>query len=172
MAKTTRNLVAGLVVLAALCLGRAEAAETSEVATMAPAPVSRVRADAPAIKARILEATRRSATFRGLVDTIDATNGIVFIQQGRCGHGVRACLPLTVTMAGPSRLLRVVVDMTRADRDPIASIGHELRHAVEVLSDETVTSDGAIFMLYKRIGSIRRPLRDRCGDQHRTPCVE
>jgi hypothetical protein len=110
----------------------------------------------PSIAALILEATERSATFRHLVRTIDATDGIVYVQQGKCRRGAQAYLVLTVTMAGPHRILRIIVD-TRRDRTALmAAIGHELRHAVEVLGDRAVTSDRAIYFFYQREGPTGR----------------
>lgn len=110
----------------------------------------------PSIAALIREATERSVTFRRLVETIEATDGIVYVEQGKCRRGARAYLLLTVTVAGPHRILRIVVD-TRRDRTALmAAIGHELRHAVEVLSDRAVTSDGAIYFFYQREGPTGR----------------
>jgi hypothetical protein len=43
-----------------------------------------------------------------------------------------------------------LVDTNETERDLISSIGHELRHVVEVLSDPTVTSDAAIYNFYLR----------------------
>ena len=68
------------------------------------APVPRVRSNSARIVDAIARGVERSATFRGLVDTIDATDGLVFVEEGRCGHsGIRACLLLSVTIAGPHR---------------------------------------------------------------------
>src|SRR5258706_15181272 len=55
-------------------------------------------------------ATAQSMTFRELVDRINATDGIVYVSEGQCGHGVRACLSNTMTMAGPNRVLRILID--------------------------------------------------------------
>ena len=99
----------------------------------------------------IQEATERSATFRALVETINASDGIVYVNQGDCGHGVRACLA-TVVAAGPNRILRIQVDTRKADWDLMGSIGHELRHAVEVLGDPTVTSNATMYFFYSRTG--------------------
>jgi hypothetical protein len=52
--------------------------------------------------------------------------------------------------AGPNRILRVVVDIRKADWDLMGSIGHELRHAVEVLADPSVTSNAAMYFFYAR----------------------
>lgn len=116
----------------------------------AEAGMSRVRTDTPTIAALIGAATVRSATFRELVDTINETNGLVFLQAGTCPGRVHACLSHSVTRSGPSRLLRILVDVNRADADVIASIGHELRHALEVLEDPTVDSSEAVYFLYQR----------------------
>ena len=108
----------------------------------------------PSIAALLQEATEHSPTFRRLVDTIDATDGIVYVEQGRCGHHVRACLVLTVRVAGPNRLLRIFVDIHRSHGDLLASIGHELQHAVEALSDPHVTDTRSIYFFFDRIGQI------------------
>ena len=38
----------------------------------------------------------------------------------------------------------------------MTSIGHELQHAVEVLSDPAITTNRAIFFFFHRLGSIER----------------
>lgn len=119
--------------------------------------IRRVRPNDSPLLARLLdEGANRSATFRRLVETIDQTDGIVYVQEGRCGHHVRACLALTVQVAGPHRVLRIVVD-PRRDRDElIAAIGHELQHAVEALSDPHVRNDATIYSFFDRIGPTDR----------------
>ncbi len=52
---------------------------------------SHVRSSSAAILTLIEQATERSTTFRQLIATIDASESIVYVQEGRCGHGVRAC---------------------------------------------------------------------------------
>jgi hypothetical protein len=79
---------------------RAEAADRGGSTADAPVLV-RDRTHSPAIATLIQEATERSATFRTLVETINASDGIVYVNEGHCGHGVRACV-VTVTAAGPN----------------------------------------------------------------------
>jgi hypothetical protein len=123
----------------------------------ARAKIPRVRPnDNPAIARLLDEGTTRSATFRRLVETIDATDGLVYVQEGRCGHNVRACLALSVQVAGPNRILRIVVDTRRDHDELIAAIGHELQHAVEVLSDPHVRNDPTIYFFFDRIGPTAR----------------
>ena len=112
----------------------------------------RVRAEDSRIAALIIRAYRLSATFRHVVDTINETDGIVYVEPGqRCGRA-RACMMLKVTVAGPSRILRIVVDPRQADDcDLMASIGHELWHAAEVLRDPSITSDFAVRLFYDSV---------------------
>ena len=118
------------------------------------APVMpRVRSNSPAIATLIELARERSATFRALVATIDGTDGIVYVDEGKCGHSVRACFMLSVQVSGPHRVLRILVDSNR-DRDGVmGAIGHELRHAIEVLSNPKMNSGVAVVNFYLREGA-------------------
>ena len=101
-----------------------------------PETLVRVRSNSPSIAAVIQEATARSTLFRGLIETINLTDGLVYVDEGACGHSVSACLLLSVRVAGPYRLLRILVDPRKYSRDCdlMGAIGHELRHAIEILS--------------------------------------
>jgi hypothetical protein len=114
--------------------------------------VPRVCSSHAYIRAMIEEAAQRSMTFRHLVDAIEATNGIVYVEQGTCGHSVRACLAFSITPAAGYRILRVIVDARQRDWDVMASIAHELQHAIEVLTNATLTSVDALYHFYSREG--------------------
>ena len=120
-----------------------------------PAPVSlvprimRLRSVGGTLAAVMTEATVRSATFRQLAHAISQTDGIVYVEDGDCGHGVRACLA-TVTTAGANRIVRVRVDANTTEWNLMGSIGHELQHAVEVLSSRSVSNTKALYLFYQR----------------------
>ena len=116
---------------------------------------SRVRSGRAAIVAAITTATEQSPTFRALIDAVNASDGIVYIEEGRCGHGVRSCLA-AVTPAGANRVLRIRVGKYRSALSFMTAIGHELRHAIEVLSNPDIRSTKAMQHFYLRQGS-RRP---------------
>lgn len=99
------------------------------------------------------EAAQRSATFRRLVKAIEATDGIVYVEQGECAHCVPACLTLSITPTAGYRFLRVLVDGRQPDWEVMSSIGHELRHALEVLGETGLRSTEAIFLFYFREGT-------------------
>jgi len=111
-----------------------------------------VRSNSAVILALIQQATERSATFRGLIETIDASDAIVYVWDGKCGHGVRACFH-TVTTAAGHRMLFVRLDTSKdVDWNLMGSIGHELRHTIEVLNEPLVRNNADMFFLYQRIG--------------------
>ena len=117
-------------------------------------PLVRVRSENPSIAAIIREAAERSPIFRRLIERIEATDGLVYVQEGTCGHSVLACLTLSVQVAGPHRLLRILVDPRRDknDCDFMASIGHELWHAIEVLQEPNVRDFPAAYAFFDRKG--------------------
>ena len=146
MTRTTRLLMVGVMTTGLIAAGR------PAVAAGVDPPVNpRVRSSNPSLATAIRQAIELSRAFRGLVETISVSDGTVYVQEGQCGHGVRTCL-VTVTMAGANRNLWVKVDARLKDLDLMGSIGHELQHAIEVLSDRTVTSNVAMFFFYQRTG--------------------
>ena len=141
------DLVRAVAILAALT-GPTAAAYADEAPLIA-----RVRSNDAAIRELVARARTNSATLNRLVEAVNATDGIVYIEPGRCQQpGIRSCLMLSVTQSGPHRLLRIVVDTRRASQDLAGAIGHELQHALEVLHDRTVTSSSAMFFFYKTHG--------------------
>jgi hypothetical protein len=149
MMKTTR-LIVGLVLAMSAGMGRPAAADATN-----PTPPTGVRSSSPALVTLIARATKQSPTFRGLIETIEASDGIVYVEVGQCGHYVRSCL-VGVTTAGRFRMLWIEVDTEKTDVDLIASIAHELRHAVEILSDSKVRSSAGMFSFYTRQGKRAR----------------
>jgi hypothetical protein len=116
--------------------------------------VARLRTVDSRLAAIVIEASARSRSFRQLAQTIDQTDGIVYVEHGKCGHGVRACL-VAVSVAGANRIVRVRVNAKDVDGNLMGSIGHELQHAIEVLGNSKVTDTKALYFFYDRIG-IRR----------------
>jgi hypothetical protein len=117
------------------------------------ARLNRVRSHSPLLAAAIEEGVQRSPSFRRLVQTIDSTDGLVYVDEGSCRLKVRACLVLTVTISGPHRVLRILVEPRKAlDCELIASIGHELQHAIEVLLHPVIRSDGRLYSFFDHVG--------------------
>ena len=131
-------------------LGAAALVTPAVVVAAQTVVMPRVRSSHSYIRAMIDEAGRRSDTFRRLVDAIEATDGIVYIEEGVCGHSARACLSLNVTPAAEFRILRILVDPRQPDWEVMASIGHELQHALEVFRETTLKTAEAVYLFYSR----------------------
>lgn len=119
-----------------------------------PVPATgRIRSSDGALVALIDQGIKRSPTLQRLAATIEASNGIVYVEPGNCAQGVRACLAMWMVLSGSDRIMRVIVDRKRLDSDLelLRAIGHELQHVVEVLTEEPAITDGTkMFFFYRR----------------------
>lgn len=147
MTHRTRHLMVGVMIT-----GLAGAAWPARAEGVDEQPIPHVRSTNASIVALISLASQQSKTFRTLVETIAASNGIVYVERGHCRYGERACL-VSVTTSGTYRMLRVLVETRQVDPDLMASIGHELRHAIEVLSDRTVSNRVDLYFFYTEMGA-------------------
>jgi len=111
-----------------------------------------VRSTDQEILEMVREGSRRSETFKSLVDALNQLNTIVYVERGVCGFGhYAACLPHAITIGSGIRYLRVVIDSGRAP-DTISLIAHELQHALEIARAPTIRTGGDITALFRRIG--------------------
>ena len=112
----------------------------------------------------ILDGYARSALFRELVDELQRSNAIVVIQFGQCAKGrFRSCVT-NVDGDGRQRHVRVKINTRTTDDRLVATIAHELQHAVEILRDPAVTDARSALGLYRQIGKGRcqEGLSDEC----------
>lgn len=144
MTGARRRLLVG-----SMIMGLADLKYSTFAATSGQAISERVRPTNATIATLIQNASDRSPIFRGLIDTINASDGIVYIEPGMCGHGMRACF-VKVTMAGATRMLWVTLDARGIDCDLMGLLGHELRHTVEVLGDPGVTNTATMYFFYRQ----------------------
>lgn len=119
-----------------------------------------VRAVGTSIADLLTAGRDRSPTFRSLLRDIDASGWIVFVQTGSCQVAqLSSCLLHRVGVFEGRHYLRLVVGNQALSDEAIATIGHELQHALEVTSALGITEGPQIRQLYRRIGyvSVRAP---------------
>ena len=58
----------------------------------------------------------------------------------------------SIDVTGPSRILQVVIQKTQLGDELVVSLGHELQHAIEVLSEPSVTTSAEMRWLFEKIG--------------------
>lgn len=105
-----------------------------------------IRSVGPIAAVFVNEGRERSATFRKLVEELESSDWIVFVQKGSCRlAGVTGCLLHQVGRYNSLRYLRVVVsEPFGSDDETIATIGHELQHVVEVVRAPGISDAGDI----------------------------
>lgn len=136
------------------------------VAPDSAAPLfTRVRSTERYMIALIREGYDRSATFRQLVDALQRSNVIVFVQPGYCAGGrIRSCL---VGIGGSllERHIRIKVDLQHTTHvGLIATVAHELQHALEIAEQPDVIDASGALKLYRQIavGRCRVGLSEEC----------
>lgn len=148
-----------LVLLVAAAVGIAQDGSSS----LEPQFVHLKPADAE-MRRLMVDGYRRSETFRALVDAIHRSNAVVVVQYGQCGKGrFRSCV---TDVAGDrrQRAIRIKIDTRTTDDRLIATVAHELSHALEILRDPDVFSAETTLNLYRKIGTgkCREGLSDAC----------
>ncbi len=126
----------------------------------APTPISwwktgapRVRPNDTRIATMLLEGLRRSPSLAALVDRVEASDVIVYLElQPAIERRLAGCVTW-VTSAGRYRYLRASINPELPPDALIAAIGHELQHVVEIIDSPAVTDPSSLLALYQRIGS-------------------
>jgi len=153
VAKPTTALAGGIVAILVLVptdgVGASRQRDSATSHASLDSADTRVRTDDLVLSTLIRQAMDRSPTFRRIVDAIQASDGIVYIQRDQCRHYVQSCLVLWMGFAGPNRVLRVNVAGRKTDIEMMSSIGHELRHALEVLDEPGLRSGARMYNWYK-----------------------
>jgi hypothetical protein len=98
------------------------------------------------------EGSARSATFKALVDRIEASNVIVYVALNPILRSSLSGALTWMTRAGEYRYVRASISPDLTINHMIASVAHELQHAVEVIEDESVVDERTLVALYRRIG--------------------
>lgn len=113
---------------------------------------ARIRPQDPRLTTLMRDGMARSATFRALVNRIEASNLIVYVSLNPIMKSSLAGKLTWMTRAGAHRYLRATINTEQSADQMIATLAHELHHAVEVLQDENVSDQRTLLELYKRIG--------------------
>ncbi len=155
-----RILPVFLMTVSLLALTR-DATAATEPAALTPAqihavmssPLRHVRAIDAIMTRVIAEGLRRSRTFAGLVLALNRSDVIVYVET--VSHLPASLSGRMLFAAGPrgQRYVRIQIQAHQPSRDVIATLGHELMHALEVSESPEVTDDVSLEKLYERIGS-------------------
>jgi hypothetical protein len=73
-----------------------------------------------------------SATFRGLIATLNESDVIVYIAPNLSRHTLGGYLAHNIVSRGQFRYVRIAIDITGSEDRLISVLAHELQHAIEV----------------------------------------
>jgi hypothetical protein len=117
-----------------------------------PTPVAaHVRAASPVAQTLITEASTRSAIVNDLIDHLERTDTIVYVDIAVAPETALARTKLVASSPG-ARFLRISINARVPWWDRVALLAHELRHAVEIADANDVKDDEGVRRLYTRIG--------------------
>jgi hypothetical protein len=97
------------------------------------------------------EAASRSSTLQALVDRLDQSDVIVYVEHAVLDSSLRARTRL-VGARGGWRYVRVQIDCRQNLTSQVAFLGHELQHAVEIADATTTVDEPSLLQLYRKIG--------------------
>ena len=113
---------------------------------------ARIRPQDPRLAELIRIGIARSATFRDIVRRLEAGNLIVYVSLNANMRVGLAGKLTWMTKTGAFRYVRAAINTGQASNQMIATLAHELQHALEVGADESVIDQRSLAGLYQRIG--------------------
>jgi hypothetical protein len=116
---------------------------------------SRIRTLEPDLQALLADGYRRSPTLQRLAGDLARTDGIVYIRSGRCPvPSLRACLLHSIHQAGHVRYLWIRISPGKDNEaELLATLAHELQHALEVLGQPWIRTQWDVVTFYQSVES-------------------
>ena len=154
----SHGIYIGLVLISVMLLGGtrlgAEAAEDAadlgDTGNKAET-IRHVRAIDSRLDALIVEGARRSPLFRTLVNHLNHSTVVVYVQSRLLPGNLGGRLTF-VGSGQPWRYLRIEIECRQSTVSQIAALGHELQHAVEIANAAAAVDQASIRALYGTIG--------------------
>lgn len=111
-----------------------------------------LRVDDPLLVAAVDRGARGSATFKALLDRLEASDLIVYMMRTPANGLSPRGRTQFVVRAGSRRFVRVTIRTDHAARSIVALVGHELQHVAELAEEPRVVDANSYLELYRRIG--------------------
>src|SRR5215468_2418465 len=117
---------------------------------------SHVRTTEPLVRSLIEQGLARSETFRWLVNTLNQSDVVVYVDPKITRQTLGGYLSHSIVSAGGRRYLHIAVDLRGGDIRLVSLLAHELQHAVEVSQDPDARDSKGVARLFARLASTRR----------------
>ena len=99
----------------------------------------------------IEEGQRRSPLFRALVQQLEHSDVVVYVERGQLRDNLCGRLQF-IGGNQPWRYVKVEIDSRHTLLEQMAALGHELQHAVEIAESPGAASAAFVEQLYRAIG--------------------
>ena len=124
----------------------------------AQALVPHLRPETPGLRSLTTQAAARSPIVRELIDRLDQSSVIVYLRHRVFG-------PVTVdgqigllSASSTHRFLVIELACDRSELTQMATLAHELHHALEIAGEPSVVDIPTLMRFYKRVGSALQPI--------------
>ena len=104
------------------------------------------------LRAMMLAGVQVSPTLHGIVERIESSDVIVYLDMHILTAPGVAAQSQFVQAAGGLRFLRVVIDTRFSGAPLVGLLGHELQHIAEIAGEPTVVDPRSLAAFYRRIG--------------------
>jgi hypothetical protein len=123
----------------------------------AQALVPHLRPETPGLRSLMTRAAERSPIVRRLIDQLDQSSVIVYLRHRVFG-------PVTVdgqigllSASSTHRFLVIELACDRSELTQMATLAHELHHALEIAGEPSVVDIPTLMRFYTRVGSKLQP---------------
>jgi hypothetical protein len=110
-----------------------------------------VRANDPKITALIEMGMSRSATFRRLIDSLDRSDVIVYVDPKTERQALGGYLAHNIVTGGAYRYVHVAVEVRGASGRLVPLLAHELQHAIEIAQHPDARDVRSVEQLFDRL---------------------
>src|SRR5262245_22032521 len=124
----------------------------------ARALVPHLRPETPGLRSLTNQAAARSPIVRALIDRLDHSSVIVYLRHRVFG-------PVTVdgqigllSASSTHRFLVIELACDRSELTQMATLAHELQHALEIAGEPSVVDIPTLVRFYTRVGSALQPM--------------
>lgn len=157
MLRCLRSVISVLVLLSTVVpAAPAHASDCdSRSAAQRPAPREpRIRTTDPRLRALIDDAVRLSPSLRALIDRLERSDVVVYVQcEGHARTAIAGRLTF-VASAGGLRYVMVRLARLESRAQQIALLAHELQHAAEIADTPAIVDGPSLAREYSRIGHV------------------
>jgi hypothetical protein len=124
----------------------------SALASDVPGTFRRVRVLPSCLDSFIADAAARSSTIRALVARIEQSDLIVYVRCASFRNAALAGRLVFLTAVARTRLLMIEIKSPEQWHTQVATVAHELQHAVEIADAPSVRSQAALALHYRQTG--------------------